>query len=152
MKKEAIKYWCLIILLNYIPTISFHYFVRPMWWKGVESHTSASVLELFFTMLFLPIYLIIVNYLLAKKYTKLTEVFYLNAIMIVTCIFISTRLHLKNWSDSIGSIKPDGETQGLMDFECCVGVCVSLFGFIIIYFSSRKNNQELKKNTDPSLK
>jgi hypothetical protein len=142
MKSKTIKYWCLIILLNYIPTISFHYLVKPLWLKDIDSRTSASILELFFTILFLPVYLIIANYLLAKKYTKLTGVFVLNAIVVISCIIISERLHLKNWSDSVGSIKPDSGTLGVGVFECFVGVCISLLGFIIIYFNVRRKNKK----------
>jgi uncharacterized membrane protein YciS (DUF1049 family) len=151
MEIKDIKYWCLIILLNYIPTISLHYFVRPMWWKDMESHTSATIWEFSFTMFFLPIYLIFVNYLLAKKYNKLTELFFLNAMMMITCIIISTQLHLKNWSDSIGSVKPDGETQGVMNFACFVGVCICLLAFVIMYFNVKIKNKKLN-HTDPVLK
>jgi hypothetical protein len=151
MEKKAFTYWSLTILLNYIPTILVHYFVRPMWYKGVHSHTSATILEFSFTMFFLPIYLIFVNYLLAKKYNKLTELFFLNAMMIISCIIISTQLHLKNWSDSIGSAKPDGETKGVMNFACFVGVCICLLAFVVIYFNVRRKNKKLN-HTDPVLK
>lgn len=141
MEWKDVKYWCLIIVLSYSPTILVHYAVRPMWFKSVEFHTSASLFELFFTMLLLPIYLTVVNYLIAKNYSKLTKSFFLNAIIILSCIIISSELGLKNWTDSIGSANPDAETQGLVDFERFVGISVCLLGFIIIYFLIRRKTK-----------
>lgn len=124
-----------------MPTISVHYIIRPAWYKGIDSYTSATSFELFFTILILPIYLLIINYLIARRYFKLTALFLLNALMIISCIVISTNLHLKNWKDSIGSPRPDSGTEGLMNFERFVGVCVCLLGFVIIYFLVKRETK-----------
>lgn len=138
MKWKDIKYWFLIIILSYVPTISVHYIIRPLWYKGIDSYSSATSFELLFTILVLPIYLIAINYFIARKFSKLTVFFLLNAVMIISCIIISTRLHLNNWTDSIGTTPPDYGTEALMDFERFVGTCVCLLGFIIIYLIIRK--------------
>lgn len=138
MEWRTIKYWSLIIILSYLPTISVHYIVRPAWYNGIDSYSSATSFELLFTVLILPIYLVVINYFIARKFSKLTVLFLLNAVMIISCIIISTRLHLKNWTDSIGTTPPDYGTEALMDFERFIGIGVSILGFIIIYFIIRK--------------
>jgi hypothetical protein len=144
-KKEAL-YWILILTLSYGPTIGFHYLIRPNWYKGVDSFTSATTTEMFFTIVLLPVYLIVVNYLLAKKFGNATEVFVLNGMIILSCIVISTHLHFKNWADSIGSYdSPDFETLGVMDFERTAGIVVSLIGLVIVYLRIR-NRLVAKQN------
>lgn len=146
---KELKYWSFVMLLSYVPTIGFHFLIRPMWFKGTDSFTCATLLELLFTIVILPIYLIAANYFLAKKYDKASELFIINGIMILTCIFISTHLHFKNWADSIGSYSPDNETEGVMDFERTVGIIISLIGLIIVYFRIRsKNKSGNKENID----
>jgi len=141
MHKRDIIYWTLVIILNYLPTIGFHYIVRPMWYKGVESFTSATTIEMGFTIIFLPIYLLVANYLMAKKFDKANGILLLNAIIVLTCIFISTELHLKNWTNSIGSENPDSETIGVMNFERTVGIIISLIGFTIILLRLRNKSK-----------
>ncbi len=64
---KQFKYWAVIILVSYIPTIGFHYLMRPFWFNKTADHTSVTTFEMVFTILFLPIYLIIINYLLSKR-------------------------------------------------------------------------------------
>jgi len=142
MKKQEINYWTLVLLLNYIPTIGFHFFVRPMWYKDAESYTSATSIETLFTIFFLPIFLALTNYFLAKNHSKTTSTFILNGLIIISCVFISTHLHFKNWADSIGNwYNPDNETIAVMDFERISGIIISLVGLSIVFFRLRDKNK-----------
>jgi len=147
-ERKTITYGALILLVNYIPTIGFHLAVRPMWYKSVNDYTDATLTEMVFTVLILPIYLVVANYLLAKKFNKLTELFILNALIILSCIFISTHLHFKNRADSIGSFSdPDHETKGVMDFERIAGLSVSAIGLGIVFFRIHQKNK-MANNSD----
>ena len=141
MEKKEIKeiiYWIIVVIINYVPTFGLHLLVRPMWYKGQESCTSASGIELIFTILILPLYLIITNYYLAKMHKKLNILFILNGIIIFTCIFISAHLSFVNWADSIGSYNTDDyETLGLIDLERNSGIVLSSIGLLIIYLRVR---------------
>lgn len=141
MNAKGIIYWILVLILSFVPTIGFHFMLRPNWYKGVDSFTSATTTEMFFTIVLLPIYLIVANYLLAKKFGNAREVFILNGIVILSCIIISTHFHFKNWADSIGSYdNPDGETLAVMNFERTAGIIVSLIELVIVFFRIRRLN------------
>jgi hypothetical protein len=148
MNTKELSYWILIFILNYIPTIGFHLLLRSCWYKGDNSSTTASMIELFFTIFLLPLYLVVTNYFFAKNFGMPTEAFIVNGVVIVSCIFISTHFHFKNWADSIGSYNnTDDETIAIMNFERTAGIIVSLIGLLIIYFKIRSNiRTEIKEN------
>ncbi len=134
MNKE-IKYWFCVFFLNYFPVIGFHFSIRPMWYKGVDSFTDATFVETLFTIILLPIYLVVINYLLFKWSNKTIRSFILNFFIVLSCIFLSTFLHFKNWANSIGSWdNPDTETIMVMDFERTWGTIVSTIGFSILFY------------------
>ena len=150
MDRKEIKeiiYWIIVVIINYVPTFGLHLLIRPMWFKGQESCTSASGIELLFTILILPLYLLVTNYYLAKKHNNLNLLFIINGIIIFTCIFISSHLSFVNWADSIGSYNTDDyETLGLIDFERASGIVLSSIGLLIIYLRVHyklKNQQEI---------
>jgi len=148
MKKE-IKYWVYILLLSYVPTIGLHFLIRPIWYKDVDNFTNATTIETLFTIAFLPLYLVVTHYLIFKKYDKTTTSFIINCLIILSCVFISTFLHFKNWADSIGSWNsPDTETIMVMDFERTSGIIVSSIGFIIVFLRLwYKNKKRAPINT-----
>ena len=141
MDNKEIKYWTLVFLLNFVPTVGFHFLIRPMWFKGVDSFTTATTIELFFTTIALPIYLVVTNYYLASKFEKQAELIIINGLIVISCILISTHLHFKNWAESIGnSVYPDSKTIGLMDIERIIGLILSTIGLFVIYFRLRAKN------------
>jgi hypothetical protein len=88
--------------------------------------------------------LVIANYWLAKKFdTK--GVFIINSLIILSCIFISERLHFLNWADSVGSrTHPDNETLEVGAFERDMGVLVTIIGLIIVFIRLYRKTKRLK--------
>lgn len=149
MLRNNFKYWTIIILLSYGPTVGLHLIVRPMWFNGTDSITSATIIEGLITMLFLPIYLVVANYIAAKKHKRTNWLFFLNGIIIVTCILISTEIHFRNWLKSSGYKYADSGTKAVMDFERNIGIIVTLIGLAIIYFRIHNKN---KTSLDNAIK
>ena len=131
-------------MLSYLPTILIHLLFRPLWYKGVDSCASATTTEMIITMLILPLYLVMTNYSLAKTFNKLTYVFVINALIIISCIWLSSYMHFKNWADSIGNWNsPDSETLEVMGFEKMVGIILCLLGLAIILVHLIVKNKKL---------
>ena len=124
-----------------------------MWFKEVESSTSASTHEMIITMFFLPLYLCLIHYYLTKKYFKLSYAFIINALIIISCVCLSSYLHFKNWADSIGSWdRPDSGTISLMAFERTVGSGLSLLVLGIIVSHERSKNKKTVSSNNLSDK
>jgi len=138
---KHLKYWTLILLISFGLTIGFHYLLRPYWFDKADEHTNLTTLESIFTIALLPILLVTINYLLAKKFDT-RKLFVINAIIICSCIILSSRLHFLNWADSIGSRdKPDLETLEVIGFERDLGLIVTTVGLIIIFFRVYKKRK-----------
>lgn len=107
--------------------------LRPFWFDGTDEHTGLTSFELFFTIAILPFLLVTINYWLTKKYdTK--HYFIINAAVICSCIYLSSRVHFLNWADSIGSRDhPDFETLEVIAFERTIGLLVTTVGLIIAF-------------------
>lgn len=112
-----------------------------MWFRGVDSFTNATIIEDFITALFLPIYLVVTNYIIAKTYEKTNIVFIVNGLIIMTCIFISTEIHLRNWADGTEHEYADWGTKAILEFVRNIGIGVSLIGLAIVYFRVRNKNK-----------
>jgi hypothetical protein len=127
------KYWILILLLSYGITIAIHYLFRPVWFDHSDEHTGVTLFEMLFTMILLPVFLVTINYWLAKKYA-VRRFFIINAAIIGSCILLSARLHFLNWADSAGSRdKPDPETLEIVAFEQTIGLIITVIGLIIAF-------------------
>jgi formate hydrogenlyase subunit 3/multisubunit Na+/H+ antiporter MnhD subunit len=103
-------------------------------------------MELFFTIIILPIYLVLTNYYIAKRHNKANEIFFINGLIILSCIFVSTHFHFKNWADSVGNYtKPDSGTDAINQFTTIAGIIVCLIGLLFVFFRIRfKLNAKLK--------
>lgn len=140
--KKHLKYWTLIILLSYGPTFGIHYLIRPFWFDETDDHSGLSISEMLITILFLPLYLVVFNYIAAKKY-ETKAFFFFNAAIIVSCIYISSRLHFLNWADSVGSREnPDFETKEVIALEQMLGLIIAVIGLTIAFFQlyTKKKN------------
>lgn len=143
---KQFKYWAVIILVSYIPTIGFHYLMRPFWFNKTADHTSVTTFEMVFTILFLPIYLIIINYLLSKR-NLIKWLFVFNAVIICSCVLISSRLHFLNWADSVGNREnPDNDTREVVAFEEQAGLLVTEIGIVITIALQTITNKGFKKS------
>ena len=91
------------------------------------------MLQLLFTILFLPIFLVKINYRIAEKYS-IKWLFILNAIVICSSIFLSAKLGFLNWADSVGRRdNPDGETLMIVSLEAQGGMFVAIMGVVIAF-------------------
>ena len=128
-------YWLKIALWSVIPTLIVHLIFGVLWMSnpmGSDVIISCTILELATTMLVLPIYLVIVNYRLAKKHKKKRKSFFVNTLIILICILFSQYLHLLNWSLKTGnSLGSDRETVGVTALGILSGTIVALIGVII---------------------
>jgi hypothetical protein len=131
--KKHLTYWTLVLILNYGLTFGIHYLLRPLWFDKTDEHTGLTTIETLFTIAIFPFALVTINYLLTKRFDK-KHFFLINAIIICSCIIISSRLHFLNWADSVGSrTHPDGETLEVVAFERTVGLLVTAIGIIIAF-------------------
>jgi hypothetical protein len=139
--KKNIIYWTLILFFSYGLTIGVHYLVRPYWFNKTDEHTGLTSFETLFTIALLPIFLVTINYLLAKRFDT-RRLFIINAIIICSCIFISSRLHFLNWADSVGSRDhPDSDTTEVIGFERDMGLIVTTIGLVIIFVKLYKKKK-----------
>jgi hypothetical protein len=130
---KHLKYWSLVLLCTYGVTFAIHYLLRPIWFDGANEHTSLTMIEMLFSIAVLPVFLVLTNFRLAKKYGT-RHFFIINAAIIYSCILLSVRLHFLNWADSIGSRdKPDTDTRMVVEFEKMVGLLVTTIGLIIAF-------------------
>jgi hypothetical protein len=128
-----IKYLTFVLLFSYGLTTGIHYLLRPLWFDKSEEHAGLTTFEMFLTMVFLPLVLVTTIYWVTKKMDK-RNWFFLAAIIICSCIYLSARLHFLNWADAVGSRDhPDNETLMVMAFEWQVGLIVTLIGLIICF-------------------
>lgn len=115
--------------------------VRPYWFNKTDEHTGLTSFETLFTIALLPIFLVTINYLLAKRFDT-RRLFIINAIIICSCIFISSRLHFLNWADSVGSRDhPDSDTTEVIGFERDMGLIVTTIGLVIIFVKLYKKKK-----------
>ena len=127
------KYWTLVLLLCYGLTFGIEYLVRPLWFVKSEEHTGLAEFQMFFTIILLPILLVTTVYWLTKKFDK-QKWFFLSAIIICSCIYISAQLGFINWADSVGSrTNPDSATLMVVAFEWQVGLIITLIGLTICF-------------------
>lgn len=132
--KNHLKYWAFVLLFCYGLTLGVHYILRPFWFSETDDHSGLTSFELFFTIALLPFVLVTTIYWVTKKLDK-KKWFSLAAIIILSCIYLSARLHFINWADSVGSREnPDIETTAVIAFERLVGSIVTIIGLIICFF------------------
>lgn len=139
---KNLKYWLLIIFFSIVPTIVLHLMVKPLWTNKMESFMTGAAIDGVLTVFFLPIYLTILNYYLAKKYRVNPFLFIVNTIIILFCIWLSTYLGFQNWANSIGNeLNPDNGTLEVIGFERTLGYIVSVI-LLIIAFVNLKNRMK----------
>lgn len=149
MKKHFI-YWILVVTTNYALVFGEHYLVRPFWFSKSEYKTDVTSVETLFTILILPMALVVIDYFLTKKY-KMKYFFIITSLIVLSCIIISEKLHFFNWADSIGSrTNPDSETLEVGAFERSVGIIVASIGLIIAFVKLffHKSSQKDTLNLD----
>ena len=138
MTADKFRNWGTLWLWNIVPVIIVHLIARLFWTKypGTDQ-TNVTLLEMLFTMIILPIYLLLMNYVVADK-LRLTNKLGIVTLMALS-IGLSTILHFKNWADTMGSWRhPDRETIGVMQFEFLVGFVVAGLGTLLgILFKRR---------------
>ena len=141
---KFLKYLFLALLVNYGLIISIHYLIRPFWFRKVEDHTNLADFEMFSIIIIVPVFLVLFNYWLSKKINQKTF-FFINSILIFSCICIAAKLNFLNWADSVGSrTNPDSETIEVMYFERDCGIIMVVIGLIITYLKLyRKRNTQI---------
>lgn len=132
------------MLISYGLTTAAQYLLRMMWFREGDDHTNLALFELFFTLFFLPIFLVTTIYWMTIKLDK-KNWFSLAGVIICSCIYLSARLGFLNWADSVGSRDhPDSETLMVIAFEWQGGLIVTLVGLVICYvkiFTKRRSRQ-----------
>lgn len=134
-----IKYWGLVFLISLISTYVVHLLIKPIWGTNIENTTLATTLDSLTTMLLLPIYLSIVNFLIAKRHNIKYQFFIINVILVLFCIWLSAYLHFENWANSIGNkLNPDNATIEVMGLTKLVGYIFSIIALSIAFLYLRK--------------
>ncbi len=129
-------------MLCYIPTIVFHFSLIPLWNGNTAMVTKAASYSGARTMFFVPIYSLIINYILSEKFKVFSII--LIASVIFTNIFLSSYLNTVNYENLIGrSYESDRESEGVYTLEKIVGIIISSFGLLIMYFNQREKFKKL---------
>jgi hypothetical protein len=142
---KHLKYWTLVVIISFGVTIGVHYLFRPLWFSNTGDHSHLSIVETSFTVVLLPVILLIVNYRLTKKFAIKTS-FIINAIIILSCVVIATGLQFRNWADSVGSsTHPGEETLKGVTRERTVALIVAAIGILLTYFKLSKERRLERK-------
>lgn len=138
MTADKFKNWGTLLLWNTVPVIIVHLIARLFWTTYPGSvQTNVTLLEMIFTMFALPVYLLLMNYVVADR-LRLTNRLGMGTLMTIS-IGLSTLLHFKNWADTVGSWKnPDTETIMLMQFEFLVGFAIVGLGTLLSLLFKRR--------------
>lgn len=137
---NRVPYELKVILFSYVPTFGINLLLKPFWVHNDDANTSLAAFSLGFTIFFLPIYLLIINYVFAKKHNA--EQFIINGFVAISCIFISSYFHFHNWADSIGSQEnPDGGTEAIISLAKWVGSIICITGTIIGHYNLTKRKK-----------
>ena len=114
-------------------TVAVEYLLRQFWKIKRTEYTDLALFQMFFTIILLPLFLVIFSYIITKKFEK-RKWFFLTGIIICSCIYLSAQIGFFNWADHVGSREnPDTETLMVVNFEWQVGLIVTLIGLIISY-------------------
>ena len=135
-------YWLKIILYSYVPTIGINLLTRPLWSNDVSAdiNTNLAIFSFLLTIIILPIYLLIINYFLAKSNN--VNHFIINGLIIITCVLLSSYFHFINWADSVGSRNsPDGGTEAVMSLEQWAGSIVAIIGTVVGQYKLSKRQK-----------
>jgi hypothetical protein len=127
---NKLPYELKVLLFSYVPTFGINLIIRPFWSVEATANSGLAILSTALTILILPIYLLVINYELAKKHRA--EQFILNGVIMVSCVIVSSYFHFYNWADTVGSRNnPDGGTEAVMSLEMWGGSIMCVIGTII---------------------
>ena len=134
-----IKYWGLVFLISLISTYVVHLLIKPIWGTNIDNNTLATTIESLTTILILPLYLSIVNVLIAKNYNVKYQFFIINVVLVLFCVWLSAYLHFENWANSIGDkLNPDNATLEVMGLTKLAGYIVSTVALSTAFFYLRR--------------
>ncbi|RRJ87118.1 hypothetical protein [Flavobacterium macacae] len=137
--KMQIKYWGLVFLISLISTYVVHLLIKPIWGTNIDNNTLATTIESLTTILILPLYLSIVNVLIAKNYNVKYQFFIINVVLVLFCVWLSAYLHFENWANSIGDkLNPDNATLEVMGLTKLAGYIVSTVALSTAFFYLRR--------------
>jgi len=128
MTMDAMRKYGLLALFYVAPVLAVHLVARFFWTDDrATDNSSVTVFEMLFTMLILPIYLLVLNYIIGDR-LKLNNRVGIWTLMILA-VGLSTLLHFRNWADKVGSwMNSDTETLAMMQLEFLVGSVVIVIG------------------------
>jgi len=135
----------LVLLISLGGTFGVHYLCRPFWMDLMADHSGVSIFESSFTIVLLPIFLLIINYRMAKRFSA-TNTFFINAVIVFACVLISAQLHFKNWADTVGShTNPGDDVLHSLTFERILGLVVTAIGTAIAFYKINKARRSQKQ-------
>ncbi len=103
--------------------------------------------SLTFTSFIVPVYTLVVNYFLSKKY-KFYNILVIASIVLIN-IFLSTYMEIYNWERiTTGSFETGNESEGVITLERIIAISISAIGLIIWYFNRNQSldNEDTKEH------
>lgn len=138
--KNILLHWAGFIVLSISSVIMLHYLVKDKLGNCIQQNIKIATYESLLTAIFIPIYLIIISYYMQKKSKKKIFPFFLNTILIMFCVWLSSYFHFENWANSIGNKhNPDSGTTEVIGLTRAVGYLICTIGMAIMFFKLRKN-------------
>jgi len=143
---NSIRFWGIVIIVSYLPTIVLHLLAKPMWNSNInESNVRIAIFEAILTMIIFPVYLVAINFFLARKFEEKRKYFIFNFLIVLSCIWISSYLSMRNWSYHLGYYTiPDNNTLEIIGFEEWTGYLISIIGFFIAFFNLKAGKVDSK--------
>lgn len=119
----------IMLYLNYLAPIIINLLFLPLlWWSG-ESIVTIAVATI--NVVFIPIYLLIVTNIIAKKLSIYRFIIFL--LLMIVSAFFGTLTNYFNWGITTGHLlNPDSETLLILKVQFIISVGVILVGWIAI--------------------
>jgi hypothetical protein len=139
---NKIKYSIPAILLSISVPIIFQFWAESCLYAKVVPKNWERIMneQLNFTQFYLPIYLITINYLLAKWFKVLKVKFKFYSFLILSTILLSAAIDNRFWQFFRKDYDIDGSDISMLLFEAGMGIMVCILPLIIIYMLANKKN------------
>lgn len=139
MSKNVI-YNTILIILNIVLSIIPHFFVRPLWIPHSPSLKYVTLFEVFYTLLILPILLLILN---KKLYPQYKFKPFINFGLIFTAILLSNHFHYQNFANMTGHGEdPDIGTKILSIVVPIIAILITGTSIAVSFYKQRKRQKE----------
>lgn len=122
-----LKYWFFVVVLSYGVVYTSHFLAGLWWLYDAQNHVGEMITEGVLTVLALPVYLVRINYVYAKKYNQTKHVFVGNTIIIFSCIYLSIYMNWQHCFPTV-SLAYYSYINNILIAEAVIAAIITLVG------------------------